>query len=270
MIIDYSFKNIQNVVNDFFKTTSVNLCVLDGDFNMLYINVLNSNNYCLNIQSTSKGKKLCSCSDMELLKKCKETKQIHQHVCHAGLMDICIPILDGDDIIGFIMMGQLKFDENFEISNIKTTHISIEKLREYYNSLPLFNKEKIESVINIAVIVAKYLLLENIIKPKRSMNLDSVVKFISENLGEDLSITTISKKTYISKSTMYTLFRKYFNMTVSEYVNVQRINKAVELLRTTELSIENISSMVGYSSSSYFSKMFKKIKRISPKQYREE
>ena len=270
MIIDYSFNNIQNVVNDFFNATSVNIAILDGDFNMLYINAKNSNKYCLNIQSTNKGISLCHCSDIELLKKCKESKKIQQHVCHAGLMDIAIPILHDYEIIGFIIMGQIKFDENFEASNIKTTDICIEQLKKDYNDLPLFDKERIESVIKVAVIVAKYLLLEKIIKPKRSINLENVVKFIKENLGEDLSVNSISRKTYISKSTIYTLFRKYFNMTVSEYVNMQRINKAVELLRTTELSIENISSMVGYSTSSYFSKIFKKIKKISPKQYKGE
>ena len=48
-----------------------------------------------------------------------------------------------------------------KISNVE----NIEQLKKDYNDLPLFDKERIESVINVAVIVAKYLLLENIIKP---------------------------------------------------------------------------------------------------------
>ncbi len=108
MIIDYDFKSIQDVLNDFFNSTGVNISIIDNDFNVLYLNTSNSNKYCLKIQSTNKGKNLCHCSDVELLKKCKETKRIQKHVCYAGLMDIAIPIIHNFEIIGFIMIGQLK------------------------------------------------------------------------------------------------------------------------------------------------------------------
>ena len=49
-----------------------------------------------------------------LLKKCKETKQTQKHVCHAGLIDIAIPIIYENSIIGYIILGQIKTEKTFE------------------------------------------------------------------------------------------------------------------------------------------------------------
>ena len=267
MKLDYLNKNLESVCSDFYKATNVNISILDSDFNVIYLNHNYANSYCALVQSTTK---YCRYSDIELLKRCKESKKIEKHICHAGLLDVAIPIMHGFEIIGYILMGQLKYADNTQKINEKTFKENFENITKEYKKLPLSNEDKIESVINIAVIVAKYLLLESIIKPKRSKNLETLVDFINKNLSEELSVDVISKQTYLSKSLIYTLFRKYFNMTVSEYVNFQRIKLAKELLNTTELSVESVSSKVGYSSISYFSKTFKKIVGVSPKQYSEE
>lgn len=270
MIIDFNLSDIQSVLNDFYKATNVNISITDSEFNLIYINSYNSKSYCSLIQTTIKGRSLCHCSDIELLKKCKETKKPQQHICHAGLMDMVIPIIHNNEIIGYILMGQLKVDSNYKGLNVKGIKVDEKRLKEEFDKLPIVDDNRIESIKNIAIIVAKYLLLGNYIKPKQSMNLESVMKFINENLGEDLSINNISRQTYLSKSLIYSLFKKYLNMTVSEYINKQRILRAKELLGSTELTIETVSTMVGYTSSSYFSKTFKKITGVSPKQYQEE
>ena len=270
MILDFNLQNVENVLNDFYKATGVNVSIWDKEFRLLYMNTSNSSKFCTLIQTTVKGRRLCHCSDVELLNKCKATQKPQQHICHAGLMDMVIPIINDFEIIGYIVMGQLKVNKDFGGVNIKSVKVSSDLFKEEYLKLPIISKEKIESVINVAVIVAKYLLLGNIIRPKKNDNLENVINFINDNLADDLSIDNISKQTFLSKSLIYVLFRKYFNITVSEYVNRQRIKKATELINTTEFSIETISSMVGYSSSSYFSKTFKRIKGVSPKKFKDE
>ena len=57
-------------------------------------------------------------------------------------------------------------------------------------------------------------------------------------------------------------------MTVSKYIHHFKINEAKKLLKLDEQSITNISTMLGYNSSSQFSNTFKKDVRISPKEYK--
>lgn len=60
-----------------------------------------------------------------------------------------------------------------------------------------------------------------------------------------------------------------FGCTVSEYVKTKKIEKSIDLLLNDDLSIEEISEKLGFSSASYYSKTFKKIKGISPGKFRE-
>ena len=57
-------------------------------------------------------------------------------------------------------------------------------------------------------------------------------------------------------------------MTPMQYITFLRITRAKELLRSTDYSIQEISSMVGYENPLYFSRIFKKQTGYSPSEYR--
>ena len=116
--------------------------------------------------------------------------------------------------------------------------------------------------------LVKFILLENMLNPSLEGNIQKAVNYINENLEKELTIKSISKNVNISKSVLYKKFHSFFNCTISEYINIKRIEKSVELLLKTDLSIEDISQKVGFASTSYFSKTFKKIQKISPLKYR--
>ena len=52
------------------------------------------------------------------------------------------------------------------------------------------------------------------------------------------------------------------------YLNIMRINKSMDLLRDTDMSIAEIADMVGFCNQSYYSDCFRKIKGITPKKFR--
>ena len=63
-------------------------------------------------------------------------------------------------------------------------------------------------------------------------------------------------------------FTKQIGVSPINYVINKRISEAKNLLKTTNYSIRDISSIVGFSTSSYFSQMFKKVTGLSPKEYK--
>lgn len=64
------------------------------------------------------------------------------------------------------------------------------------------------------------------------------------------------------------VFKKYANMTIVGYVHQLRVQQAKHLLEHTDRSVREIGESVGYSDPFYFSRMFKKIERVSPQQFR--
>ncbi len=270
MLINYDIEKLNKALKDFYNSTGVNIKFLTSDFMYLSGNPINHNNYCKCIQSTTKGKKSCYYSDKILLEKCRESKQPQTHICHAGLIDVAVPILYNDAILGYIILGQMKREVDFTAmeKNISGLGLDLSLMREYYSSLSFFDYDKIQSVSNIASMLATYILLENMLKPNINSTLEKAIDFIEKNIDKDLSIQNISNSIHISQSVLYRHFRSYYGCTVGEYINTRRVEKSIELMKNMDLSIEEISQSVGFTSATYYGRVFKSKKGITPLKYR--
>jgi len=103
-----------------------------------------------------------------------------------------------------------------------------------------------------------------------SEKVNIIVKFINENYMTINSTDEIADACFINKSYMCRLFKKETGLTVFEYMNNVKINKACELMRNTDNSLTNIALQCGFSCSSYFSYAFKEIMKRTPSEYRKE
>lgn len=97
---------------------------------------------------------------------------------------------------------------------------------------------------------------------------EKAMKYIEENIAADLSLEHIADALHISASHLSRTFKKAAGISLTDYINQFRINKAKELLRSTDIYIYAISEMVGYHDATYFSSMFKKLVGVSPSEYR--
>lgn len=57
-------------------------------------------------------------------------------------------------------------------------------------------------------------------------------------------------------------------MTVTDYINRIRVNRATGLLRKTSLSIQQVAEQCGFSDGNYFSRIFRKFENVTPNEYR--
>ena len=104
-------------------------------------------------------------------------------------------------------------------------------------------------------------------KSDKARTIDSIIGYIKSNLTEDLSLEAISEYISISPIYLHKLFKEATGMTIREYVEAERLKKAVFLLTTTELNLTEIAFECGFSSQSYFSSVFKRKMDTSPRQY---
>jgi AraC-like DNA-binding protein len=167
-------------------------------------------------------------------------------------------------------MGQIKTDCNFSEIEAYMEELGLDRntLRSAYNDIIVSSEEKLHAVANIAYMLTHYILTENMMSTDTNDAVDKAEQFIDDNLQNELTILEISKGTNISKSVLYKSFHSRFNCTVKEYLNQKRIEKAIDLLVHSDLSIEEIALQIGFSNASYFSKVFKKQKGISPLKFR--
>jgi len=96
------------------------------------------------------------------------------------------------------------------------------------------------------------------------------IMMIDADLSADVSLKTLADAQNINASYLSTVFRKETGKTVTQYITEERMSLAAHLLETTNLQIQTIALHCGILDVQYFSKLFKKNKGKSPKEYREK
>lgn len=119
-----------------------------------------------------------------------------------------------------------------------------------------------------------YLLCEHfpnheVITTDRPRNyVEDALLFIHQNYTDNITIKDIASHICIDRSYLHRLFKKFLNKSPQEYLLSLRIEKAASLITDSELRISDISRSVGYTDPLLFSKTFKKIKGLSPSEFR--
>ena len=117
----------------------------------------------------------------------------------------------------------------------------------------------------LLVLIYRYM-SENYLPVCQNDALKRAISFIRFNYHKDISINDVAIQADISERYLRSLFSQYLNISPLDYLNQIRINKSIELLRNTELSVKEICFQCGFQSPQYFSRIFKQQTGISPRE----
>ncbi len=111
----------------------------------------------------------------------------------------------------------------------------------------------------------------NLKRSNRNESLIAKVKeYVDNNYVDNITLTSISKSFGISSGYLSVLFSEHTGQNFIDYISNLRIQKAKNLLKSTDMRIYEIADKVGYRDAYYFSAAFKKIVGINPTDYREK
>ncbi len=100
--------------------------------------------------------------------------------------------------------------------------------------------------------------------------LEKAIEFIENNYSKNIKVNDIADYIGINRCYLTNIFKKNINVSPQDFLANYRMDKACDLLKSTNLSIMCVANYVGYSDSVTFSRAFKKIKNESPKNYRQK
>jgi AraC-like DNA-binding protein len=95
-----------------------------------------------------------------------------------------------------------------------------------------------------------------------------ISSFIMNFPSEEFTIKYLTQKTGLSPNKLQEGFKLVHNQTVNDFITLMRIETAENLIRTSDLNISEIVYSIGFTSRSYFSKIFKQKYNCSPKYYK--
>ncbi|WP_086275987.1 response regulator transcription factor [Candidatus Enterococcus testudinis] len=95
------------------------------------------------------------------------------------------------------------------------------------------------------------------------------IQLIEEGFTHDLTVKAAAEDLHVSVVYLGQLFKKETEMSFNQYVNRMRIKHAQKLLLQTTQTVSEVGDSIGYNNTNYFSKMFKKLTGLTPKEFRD-
>lgn len=105
-------------------------------------------------------------------------------------------------------------------------------------------------------------------KLREESRIKEMLKYIHLHFEEDITTSQIAQSASVSNSECLRCFHNVIGSTPIQYLKQYRIQKAAEMLHTTNIKIADIAAKCGFQEMSYFSKTFRQMKGVSPSQFR--
>ena len=158
----------------------------------------------------------------------------------------------------------------------RVEHLMQELLDEYEDGSHYFEdvlRIKIQELLLLfmreSALVPEHIRADQIYEKYKVLMADAI-RYIDENYCENLTLGGVCKHFAISRTYFCHLCKLITGKTFTEYLTDLRIRAAMTLLEDQSLSISEVSERLGFSNTSYFSKIFKKYTGCLPKEYRKK
>ncbi len=255
MHINYRIEELKTIIQNLGELLGASITVLDSNAQGLASYDPNTHDdYCRTMQSSYDFHENCAFCDKKIIEKCLESSKAEFHYCHAGLCDIAMPIIKNGVLAAYIIMGKIRASNSPKTSSVHP---------ELYEKITVFTDKQLENLTNLL----PFIVFDSAIVFENDSVIDDIVDVI-RNLDGDLSINTLCRRFFISKSALYKSFSEKYNCTVKEFITNTRITRAADLLLKSGDPINEIAEKTGYENYSCFCKAFKKHYGVSPSEYR--
>ncbi len=241
------------------------ICICDFKFPAPYHQILtgygaHTNEYCRKIKATENGQKHCWLMQKFVRAKCKQGEPFFGS-CYAGVSEYVFPIMENDTYYGFVCVSGYRLENRSDpaYQALKKNAPDLKKIRAQLS--PLINSFKL---------LAHYISFDQ--DPDEDGGqvrvYGEILQFVSQNYLQKLTLDEIAQNLHYSPSYLEHIFKKSYGLPLMRYVRTLKLEKAKELLVTTNNSVLQISELVGFEDSNYFTALFKKSVGISPRAYR--
>lgn len=245
--------------------------------------------FCNIAKSTEKGVKFCYQCKKLSMKKANSTNATFIGQCYLGMTEIIKPIYFNNSLLCLIYITNLTLKGDLE--NIKEkilkratfTGIDSTLLIDKIKSCEIINPDNLENFFDILDILEHIILhcdipyttlsfkaftpfpVEN---TKKHLLINDITKFITTNYAEEILLKDLAKLYFIDEQYLCKLFKKETGMGFIEFINKTRIANAKRLLINSDSKINSVAYQVGYSNTSHFNKIFKKLTGYTPKEFK--
>jgi signal transduction histidine kinase/AraC-like DNA-binding protein len=182
------------------------------------------------------------------------------------VLDLIMPEVDG-----FAVLEALRADPRtvtVPVLVLSGKALSADDVRRLGEARVIFQTKDVLSDTELAMSLRRTLGRENPLPPYTSALVKQVIAFIQQHHTESISLQEIADVLAVSKNYLGRIFHEEVGLTPWEYLIRYRVLRAKELLRTTDYTVAEVAARVGFDTTTYFNRIFRREVGCSPRAFR--
>lgn len=231
-----------------------------------------TSDYCTLLQEQLKVRERCVLQDQQVCKRCKRLQQRQQfYHCFGGLTEAVIPLVIDKKMICYAIIGQFRTQlkvpqEIRKLWSQKKLPGTI--LEEAYEKRPFFTKPTLSNMLQLFSNMIQVFIETKYMEIEKLELTNQIIVYVNSHLEEKLLINEVASTLGVSPSAVIRAVKHDLQISFHQLVILYRIQKFENIIaKNPALQIKEASSRVGYDDPLYFSRLYRKVRDITPSEY---
>lgn len=276
MTILWNIEKIDRLLENFSAVSAITVSMFDRDKQQIGCTPRKMCKFCSKMREDDNFCAKCEQSNHHAFTTVEQTHAPYLYRCHAGLTELVAPILAGNQLLGYFMIGQfVPLEEKESIwedvrSRCSDYPLPIPEKDVFFSEIRILSQQEILAWCEIVQACASYIWTSQYLTALNDEDFQAIDRYIQQHLTEPVCAEDICQETGIPRNRVYETVRRNTGLSVNTYIWSLRMERAKDLLAHTDLPVSEVANAVGVGDYSYFTKVFRKMHKLTPNQFRKE
>ncbi len=267
---------LEKLFQDFYNVSGMEIALVSDKLNTLVSQKCPMENFCSVVHKSLKCLEKCKASDLQMANFANAEEGVAVQECFFGITQAVFAIRDEGVTVAYLLCS-LGIDQNrCDIKTIIDKTVALdnsldrETLEEALELIPKYSSEIMNSYLGMIKLIARHVESNAQTFADNPTVAELVRRFIDQNLSKKITLSDLSYHFHYSSVTITQSFKREYGKTIVEYTTNKRMERAKNLLLSTDKPLAEISLSCGFSDVEYFSRTFKKFFNLSPATWRKK
>ncbi|MDE6997023.1 MAG: PocR ligand-binding domain-containing protein [Oscillospiraceae bacterium] len=233
--------------------------------------------FCKAINALPDGHRRCVECDAWKIGSYRASKGFQFYRCHAGVCEAVMPLYDRDRPLAYLVYGCFLDESPLEEQWERTSPLlgwypgGPEALKDAFFQLRQYSAAELKAYSELLEALAAYIQLKGMIQATERTELQRLELYLDRHYMEKLSLESISQELHIGRTKLCRLAKQLSGgQTLSHLIAQRRMDAAKSLLLQNDLPISAVADAVGISDYNYFSRVFRSVTGMTPRDFRKK
>lgn len=233
--------------------------------------------FCKAINALPEGHRRCVACDAWKVKHYNAAKGFQFYRCHAGVCEAVMPLYDKNRPLAYLVFGcfldESPIERQWECARplLDWYPGGPEMLKSAFFQFRQYSDVELKAYSELLEALAAYIQLKGMIQATERTDAQRLELYLDQHYMERLSLESVSRELGIGRTRLCRLAKQLSDgETLFQLIARRRIEAAKELLVCSELPISAVAGAVGISDYNYFSRVFRSITGMTPRDFRKK